>query len=280
MPCLPHAGMLLLTPFEARAISWSVPSEGGDGSGGASSGALSMQSLRLLARWRLDSGDAGIPTDPGPTAVHMPGPGAGCAAQASHGCLQLCGPKAHLDFTTILLHSAGEVGFAEAKRAARQLPPRGLCAAWAWDAPDHSSSPAAAAQQEPGSGSDGGGSKGSGGGGKDGGGGHTWMAMDVPANLAAAGLPAALAMAGLGGAGSSSGWQQEAQKRALALPRLLVVDSEGCGKRCGPDGVRGAAVCAVGRLLLPVCFSGGRRMHRGSVQQCSCGDASALFSAS
>jgi hypothetical protein len=59
MPCLPHAGMLLLTPFEARAISWSVPSENGDGGGGASSGAPSMQSLRLLARWRLDSGDAG-----------------------------------------------------------------------------------------------------------------------------------------------------------------------------------------------------------------------------
>jgi hypothetical protein len=170
---------------------------------------------------------------------------------------------------TLTFHPVGEVGFAEAKRAARQLPPRGLCAAWAWDGPDHSTSPAAAAQQE----------AESGGGGGGGGSGNTWMAMDVPASLAAAGLPAALAMAGLGGAGSSLGWQQEARKRALALPRLLVVDSEGCGRRCGPDGVRGAAVCAVGRLLLLVCFSGGRRMYWSSVQQCSCVQSAALFSA-
>lgn len=89
--------------------------------------------------------------------------------------------------------------------------------------------------------------------------------MDVPANLAAAGLPAALAMAGLGGAGSSSGWHQEARKRALALPRLLVVDSEGWGKRCGPDGVHGASICAVGRLLLPSLHSNrdSRQVHRG-----------------
>ena len=132
------------------------------------------------------------------------------------------------------------MGFAEAKRAARQLPPRGLCAAWAWAAAHRPPSPAAAAQAEPdGRSRDGGG------------GGDTWMTMDVPANLAAAGLPAALAMAGLGGAGSASGWQQEAGERALALPRLLVVDSEGRGRRCGPDGVHGAAACAVGRLLAP-----------------------------
>lgn len=60
-PRLPCAGMLLLTPFEARAIGWGRPSGGVSGGGSTAAGgsALPMQSLRLLARWRLDSGDAG-----------------------------------------------------------------------------------------------------------------------------------------------------------------------------------------------------------------------------
>jgi hypothetical protein len=56
------AGALLLTPFEARAISWSMPEadEPGGSAGGAAGGALRALSLRLLARWRLDAGDAGV----------------------------------------------------------------------------------------------------------------------------------------------------------------------------------------------------------------------------
>ena len=60
-PRLHVAGVLLLTPFEARAVSWSmgdVDAHSG-GAAGTTGSAVRALSLRLLARWRLDAGDPG-----------------------------------------------------------------------------------------------------------------------------------------------------------------------------------------------------------------------------
>lgn len=51
-------GVLLLTPFEARAVVWGSQD---DGTGSVAAGGVKARSWRTLARWRFDSGDTGAP---------------------------------------------------------------------------------------------------------------------------------------------------------------------------------------------------------------------------